>query len=307
MKTAIITGATSGIGFMVCKEMLKAGYSVIGVGHSSEKCAAAKKQLDEEFPGSTIEFLHADLMQQSEVKRIAHDLGAYLDEFHDGRLDVLINNAGCVRSWYSTTEDGYEQQFALNHLAPFLMTYYMLPFLLKGDGRILLTSSGSHKGMKVHWKDIMYKKGYKPLMAYKQSKLCNMLTVYALNERFKEYGINAYGIDPGLVNTDIGLKNTGGIVKFVWSLRKKHGVDPSIPAKTYAFICSQKQAPEGIYYYLCKKKEYSRQVTKKNADRLFELSGKLCGITFDKYVLPVKSPDALGYWHMCNQLQANRR
>ena len=307
MKTVIITGATSGIGFAVCKELLRTGYSVIGVGHSMEKCVAVKKQFDEEFPESKTVFFHADLMQQSEVNRVACELGVYLDENHDGRLDVLINNAGCVRSWYSTSEDGYEQQFALNHLSPFLLTYYMLPFLLKGDGRVLVTSSDSHKGIRVHWKDMMYKKGYRPLMVYKQSKLCNMLTVYALNERLGASGIKAYGIDPGLVNTDIGLKNTGGLVKLVWSLRKKHGTDPSVPAKTYAFICSNKQAPRGMYYYLCKEKEYSRQVTKENAGRLFALSERLCGISFDKYAVPGKSPDTLGYWHICNQLQTNRR
>jgi NAD(P)-dependent dehydrogenase (short-subunit alcohol dehydrogenase family) len=307
MKTVVITGATSGIGLAICRELLKSGYSVIGVGHSKDKCVAVKRQLDEEFPESKTAFFPADLMQQSEVKRIADELGVYIDENHNGRLDALINNAGCVRSWYSTTEDGYEQQFALNHLAPFLLTYYMFPFLQKGDGRILMTSSNSHKGIKVHWKDMMFRKGYKPLLVYKQSKLCNMLFAYALNERFGMSGIKAYGIDPGLVNTDIGLKNTGGLVKLVWSLRKKHGVDPSIPAKTYAFICSKKQAPKGLYYYSSKEREYSRQVTKENADRLFIISEKLCGISFNKYEDIEQSTDILGYWHMCNRMQTSRR
>lgn len=282
MKTVIVTGATSGIGFAVCREMLHLNFCLIGIGHSIEKCSSAKKQLEEEFPGSKIEFFNADLMQQAEVKRIANELSRYLNEQCEGKLYALINNAGCVRSWYSTTEDGYEQQFALNHLASFLLTHYMIPFLKKENGRVLFTSSASHKMMKIHWKDIMYKKRYNPLMVYKQSKLCNMLLAYALNDRFSADGINAYGIDPGLVNTDIGLKQTGGLVRLVWSLRKKKGVTPDIPAKTYAWVCSQPSAPKGLYYYLCKENTYSKQVNRENADRLFRISEQLCGISFGK-------------------------
>ncbi|MPN14109.1 hypothetical protein SDC9_161435 [bioreactor metagenome] len=222
-------------------------------------------------------------MQQSEVRRIAIVLRAYLEERCGGELFGLINNAGCVRSWYSTTEDGYEQQFALNHLAGFQLTHYLLPFLQKANGRILITSSGSHKWMKVHWNDVMFRKGYNPLLAYKQSKLCNMLFAFSLNKRYSASGVKAYGIDPGLVRTDIGFKQTGSLVKFVWSLRAKSGVSPETPAKTYSFICSQENPPPGLYYYLCKEQKYSKQITKENADRLFRLSELLCGITFGRY------------------------
>ncbi|HAN20066.1 MAG: hypothetical protein A2Y15_05225 [Clostridiales bacterium GWF2_36_10] len=283
MKTVIITGATSGIGFAVCKEMLGLDYNVIGVGHSKEKIEAAKMQLQNEFL-KKVTFFQADLMQQSEVKRLAEELSQHLDEHCEGKLYALINNAGCVRSWYSTTEDGYEQQFALNHLAPFLLTHYMLPYLQKDNGRVLITSSNSHKMMRMHWKDIMYKKGYNPLMVYKQTKLCNMLFAYAINDRFSQSGVMAYGIDPGLVNTDIGLKQTGGLVRLIWSLRKKKGVKPEIPAKTYAWVCSQENTPQGLYYYLCIKKKYSKQVNRENADKLFRISEQLCGIKFGGYI-----------------------
>lgn len=282
MKTVIITGATSGIGYAICKEMLSSGFYVIGIGHSEERCAVAKKQLSDHFPNGRIEYFTADLLQQSEVKRLSGELTAYLNEHCNGELAALINNAGCVRSWYSTTEDGYEQQFALNHLASFLLTYYMLPFLQKGNGRILMTSSNSHKMKKMRWKDIMYKKGYNPLMVYKQSKLCNMLFAYALSDRYSSCGVTAYGVDPGLVKTDIGQKQTGGLVKFVWSLRKRSGVPPEVPAKTYLWICEQENVPQGLYYYLCKEKKYSRQVTRENADKLFRLSEQLCGITYGR-------------------------
>jgi NAD(P)-dependent dehydrogenase (short-subunit alcohol dehydrogenase family) len=277
MKTIIVTGASSGIGLAVCQELIEAGYRVIGIGRNRERCAAAKQAL-----GVACCFFTADLMHQAEVKRVAGELSAYLDSNCEGKLYALINNAGCVRSWYATTEDGYEEQFALNHLAGFLLTHYLLKHLQAAQGRVLMTSSRSHNNLKMRWDDLMFKKGYHPLLAYKQSKLCNMLFAYAFNARFADTGVRAFGVDPGLVKTDIGLKDTGGLVSFVWSQRMKGGVDPCIPAKTYAWICDQEKTPTGLYYYRCTEKRYSKEICRENADRLFAISEKLCGIEFGR-------------------------
>jgi NAD(P)-dependent dehydrogenase (short-subunit alcohol dehydrogenase family) len=163
----------------------------------------------------------------------------------------------------------------------FLLTYKLLPALIKAKGCVIMTGSGSHRGIKVHWDDIMLNRRYNPLIAYKQSKLCNLLFAKGLNDRYAKDGIRAYVVDPGLVNTDIGNKGTGGLVNFVWSLRKKHGVSPDVPAKTYAFLCEQKDRQNGLYYYLCKEIYYSKEVTSENANRLFELSERLCGIRYE--------------------------
>lgn len=280
MKTVVITGATSGIGLAVATKLVKKGYFVIGVGHSIENCDKAKKLIKSESPNGKIKFFVADLMQQREVNRLADVLESYISGNCGGELFGLINNAGAVRSWYTTTEEGYEQQFALNHLAGFLLTYRLLPCLKKANGRVIMTGSNSHKGIKMHWNDVMFKKGYNPLTAYKQSKLCNILFAHGINDRLLNGGVHAYTVDPGLVNTDIGNKQTGGLVNYIWSLRKKHGVNPEIPAETYVYLCEKEDAPEGLYYYLCKKQSYSRQVTEKNARRLFDLSEKLCGIKY---------------------------
>jgi NAD(P)-dependent dehydrogenase (short-subunit alcohol dehydrogenase family) len=280
MNTVIITGATSGIGLAVVRVLLKKKYRLIGIGHSEENCINAKADLQKEFPAGDMTFFWGDLMQQREVKRIAECLAVFLEARCEGKLQVLINNAGCVRSWYATTEEGYEQQFALNHLAGFLLAHYMMPYLQNGSGRIIMTGSGSHKHMKVHWQDVMFQKRYHPLLAYKQSKLCNMLLAESLNNRYSQFGVNAYVVDPGLVKTDIGYKQTGGLVSFVWSLRKKQGVLPEIPAETYAFLCEAQPPADGLYYYLCKQAEYNKQVNAENAERLFTLSEKLCNITF---------------------------
>lgn len=278
MKTVVITGATSGIGFQTARLLIRQGYFVMGIGHSEETCSRAEKSLKDEYPDAEIVFFAADLMQQREVLRAAAKIKDCLTARFGGELYALINNAGCVRSWYTTTEEGYEQQFALNHLAGFLLTHELLPFLQKAEGRVIMTSSESHKGIRVRWDDVMLRRGYNPLTAYKQSKLCNVLFARGLNDRYAASGVHAYAVDPGLVNTDIGNKQTGGLVNFIWTLRKRHGVPPSLPAETYAFLCRQPDAPWELYFYLCKPKAYSREVTRENADRLFRLSERLCGI-----------------------------
>lgn len=284
MKTAVITGATSGIGLETAKLLAAQGFFVIGIGRSVEKCREAEKSILSDCPEAKTRFFYADLMHQREVIRVAEEIIGLLSETSGGSLYALINNAGCVRSWYTTTEEGYEQQFALNHLAGFLLTYKLLPMLKNIKGRIIMTGSRSHKGIKIHWDDIMLHKSYNPLIAYKQSKLCNVLFARGLNDRFASYGIRAYVVDPGLVNTDIGNKNTGTLVNLIWTLRKRHGVPPSEPAKNYAFLCQCSQVPEGFYYYRCKESTCSRQVTRENADRLFTLSERLCGISYNDLV-----------------------
>ncbi len=283
MKTVVVTGATSGIGLAVCGELIKNGYSIIGIGHSEENCTAAKEKLLKEYPRGTITFYWGELMQQPEVRVLADKIRTDLSKRSGGELYALILNAGCVRSWYMTTPEGYEHQFALNHLSGFLLAHELLPNLISGGGRILLTSSGSHKWMKMNWSDVMYERRYRPLMAYKQSKLCNMLFAMGFNDRFADQSLCAYGVDPGLVRTDIGNKKTGGIVDFVWKRRKKHGVDPSVPAQIYVDLLKQETRAGGLYYSIKGRMPYSREVTRRNADRLFELSEKLCKIKFGVY------------------------
>lgn len=282
MKTVVITGASSGIGFETTR-ILSRNHTVIGVGHNSVNCERAKELIKSENPEANVTYFVADLIQQSEVNRVADEVASYLESLGNGELYGLINNAGCVRSWYTTSEEGYEQQFSLNHLAGFLLTYRLFPFIARAKGRIIMTGSQSHKGIKIHWDDVMLRKGYNPLTAYKQSKLCNILFAKGLNDRFSKTGIRAYVVDPGLVKTDIGNKNTGGLVSFIWSIRKKHGISPAIPAKTYEFLLNEKTAPAGLYYSQCREKKYSRQVTGENADRLFKLSQELCGISYDRW------------------------
>ena len=286
MKTIVITGATSGIGFETAKLLAAKGFRIIGIGRSEQRCTRAKTAILAAAPEAEVSYFTADLMQQREVNHIAAVLTDYIVSDCGGQLFALINNAGCARGRYMTTEDGYEQQFALNYLSAFLLTYRLLPLIQAANGRVLMTGSQSHKGSRVHWNDVMLSRRYGPLTAYKQSKLCGILFAKGLNDRFEQLGVRAYVVDPGLVRTDIGNKDAGWLVNLVWSLRKLGGVSPGIPAKTYACLCEAQDAPDGLYYYLCRKRAYSRKVTRENADRLFALSERLCGISYEGVRMP---------------------
>ncbi len=276
MKTVVITGATSGIGFETTRAIAAQGMRVIGVGRSPEKCEKAKAALLETMPDANVDYVCGDLSRQSDVHAVADAIIAMLD---GGGLWALINNAGGVRGWYTTTPEGYEMQFALNHLAGFLLTHRLWPQLKADCGRVMMTGSNSHKMMRMHWDDVMYKRHYSCLLAYKQSKLCNMLFAAELNRR--QSSVRAYVVDPGLVNTDIGGKETGGIIGAFWNLRRKSGVEPEVPAQTYAYLCSRQPAPTELYYHDCQPAKYSKRADDaEDAKRLFELSEQLCGIRF---------------------------
>ncbi len=274
-KTVVVTGATSGIGFSVVNTLLDGGYSVIGVGRSEKSSQIALDKIKLTKKDADVVYVSANFSVLKEIQNLADQIQNVLQQHHGSELFALINNAGCIKRYYTTTPEGFEEQFVTNHLSGFLLTQKLLPYIMKAKGRVIMTGSNSHKKMKIRWEDPMFKRKYSPLMAYKQSKLCNMLFAMSLNEKYGDE-INAYVVDPGLVNTEIGNKNTGGLVGLVWNLRKKSGKSPEVCAKTYRYLCDEKQ--EGLYHYMCKSAPYSNQVTSPNAKKLYSLSEKLCGI-----------------------------
>lgn len=280
MKTVVITGATSGIGLETAKKLARKGFRVLGVGRSTGRCETAENAVRAAAPGAETKYFTVDLMQQREVNRLAEELTEYIDRSCGGELFALISNAGAARGCYMTTEDGYEQQFALNVLAGFLLTHRLLPLLRRADGRVIFTSSESHRRMDVRWDDVMLSRRYNPLTAYKQSKLCDLLLAQALNDNFTRWGVRGYAVDPGLVHTDIGNKDAGGLVDLIWKIRKRGGVSPDVPAETFVYLCTQETPPAGLYYRGQTAKTPSRFVTAKSAGRLLALGNTLCGVTF---------------------------
>jgi NAD(P)-dependent dehydrogenase (short-subunit alcohol dehydrogenase family) len=282
-KITMITGATSGIGLAAMKALAGEGHILIGTARSDEKAAAAKAAILAAFPDAEVTYLLADLTTQEEVRSLADQAVETFKSYSHEGLDVLVNNAGSVTSWYTLTEDGYEQQFAVNHLAPFLLTHFLLPYLKRApDGRVLTVSSGSHHNTRMHWRDVMLSRHYGTLKAYKQSKLANVLFTYELNRRLgPDSSVKAYAVDPGLVNTHIGEKGTSGFVSWFWSRRSKRGNSPEIAAETIVYLACRRQIPyhDEWYWKECHPIPSSRYSRKKEpAERLWELSSELCGL-----------------------------
>ena len=208
--------------------------------------------LEEKYPSVPISSITANLMHQCELINAAAEIKNIITNQFDGVLCALINNAGCITSRYMTTAEGFEQQFALNHLAGFMLTHELLTIIRDNDTAVLFTSAMPNKTAQVNWNDLMYRKRYKPLHANKQSKLCNMLTVLSL----RELGLRACCVDPH---------------QHCGSLSREDS------AKIYLELC-ENSFDEMYYSSSMKKYHISNAVNPDNAHRLYDISLKLCGL-----------------------------
>jgi retinol dehydrogenase 12 len=280
-KTLVITGATSGIGLAAAGLLLREGASVIGVGRSAERC----RELEEKLQGQQgcVKFLVADLSLQSEVLQVAGAVRRTLSDWDLPYLDGLINNAATVPFWQTFTPEGFDMQWAVNHLAPFLLTHELLPFLKAApQGRIVTVSSGSHYNTKLNWDDIQLRRHYNPLRAYNQTKLANVLFTVELDRRLrKDTHVRAFAADPGLVNTEIGLKSNSFIARAAWDLRRRGGITPEESARGIVYLASEPSLQDSTDLYW----KHSRPKTPSSyalnleaACQLWKLSAQMCGL-----------------------------
>lgn len=283
-KTYVITGATSGIGLAAAEILASRGANVIGVGRSPERCRAAEKNLRASNPAARVTYLVADLALQSEVRRLAVEIRqrVALRENAAG-LDGLINNAGVFTFWMALTAEGFETQWAVNHLAPFLLTCELLPQLQAAPtARVVTVSSGSHYSTRLRWEDIQLRRRYSGLLAYSQTKLSNVLFTVELNRRLGEgSSVWAFAADPGLVKTDIGLKGNPGLARWVWLRRRAAGISPAQSAQGVVYLAVEPSIHQSaeIYWKHSQPKAPSKHaLDAESAHRLWRISAQMCGI-----------------------------
>src|SRR4028118_1711273 len=165
-KVGLITGATSGIGKATAMGLANMGASVVMVGRDRDRAEAAVADIKERSGNASVDLMLADVSSQGEIRRLA-------EEFREAypRLDVLINNAGVIRSKRITTADGMEETFAVNHLAYFLLTNLLLDVLkASAPSRIVNVASGEQRNGAIDFDDLQGEKGYKAAKAYSQPK-----------------------------------------------------------------------------------------------------------------------------------------
>ena len=279
-KIALVTGATSGIGFAIARELAARGFRVFLHGRTLEKARDAAARI----PFGAVTPLYADLAEQSAVRRLADDLLGRTD-----RLDVLVNNAGVWNSERVLTVDGVETTFAVNHLAYFLLTGLLLP-LLRPNGRVICLASDSHKQVpRMHFADLSLAGRYHGLRSYAQSKLANVLFCYEYDRR-KQDATTIAAVQPGLVQTDIGLKGNTWLHRLAWRVRRqmRGNKSPAEGAATAIFLATvEGNFPSGLYWDDgAPKASYSSSYDGAEAARLWEESEALTGFRYEFPNLP---------------------
>ena len=281
-KIIVVTGVTAGIGLATAGQLLQRGAFVIGVGRSAERCEQTQSCLLSLAPGARAVCLTADLSEQSAVRSVAGQIRQVARQAGSGGIDALVNNAGIFRYWLALTSEGFEMQWAVNHLAPFLLTHELLPLLKASPlSRVVTVSSGSHYHTHLRWDDIQLRRRYNGLLAYKQTKLANVLFTAEFNRRVNTR-VRAFAADPGLVNTDIGAKTDSILSRWIWNIRRKGGISANESAKGIVFLVSEPclQDSQEIYWLHGKPKSPNPYaLDAEMARRLWELSEKMCALT----------------------------
>lgn len=282
-KTYVITGATSGIGLAVAQALALRGASVIGVGRDAARSRQAEVDLAALASGAArIAYLEADLSLQTEVRRLAERIRKALGLWDKRCLDGLINNAATVPFWQVLTREGFDLQWAVNHLAPFLLTIELLPLLQASPmARIVTVSSGSHRGARLDWEDVQLLRRYSPIRAYGRTKLGNILFTAEFNRRFAASpNVRAFAADPGLVNTQIGAKSNSWLARLAWDVRRRGGGPPEKAAEGIVYLATEpsiQNAPEVYWKDGRPKGPDSFALNPQAARQLWELSAQMCG------------------------------
>lgn len=232
-RTFLVTGANTGIGFETARVLARQGGRVLLGCRSEERAGGAIERIRDESPEADVEFLPLDQADLASVRAAAERAAA------EPRLDVLVNNAGIMGAPRTLTVDGFEAQFAVNHLGTFALTGLLLPKIEETEGsRVVVTASLAHRGGRIHWEDIDGAKVYSRQARYQQSKLANLLFMVELDRRLKTRGSGTIAVacHPGLAQTEIGrafplIQMAGPMIRVLFNTQAM-GAWPTLMAAT---------------------------------------------------------------------------
>ncbi|MCR5634215.1 MAG: SDR family oxidoreductase [Lachnospiraceae bacterium] len=270
-KTAIVTGANSGMGMATARALLSMGATVIMLCRDEKRGRRAYKELLKDGNSRTYLIL-CDLGDYDSIRSFVAEVKQRFTQ-----IDILVNNAGFISLDRQYTKEGIERQFGINHLGHFLLTTLLLDIMPSGS-RIVNVASGAHKVGKIHFDDINLEKGFNVIKAYGQSKLANVLFTRELAKRVKDNGITVNCCHPGAVATNIGIDRETGFGKTITSLLKPFFQTPEQGARTAIFLASDPSVRNitGEYFYKCKIAKSSKlSKDMELAKRLYEFSEQL--------------------------------
>jgi NAD(P)-dependent dehydrogenase (short-subunit alcohol dehydrogenase family) len=274
-KTVLVTGATGGIGLATAAGLAGLGARVGIVGRDAARSEAAATQL--RAVGGQVDVFIADVSSQDEVRRLADEaLAAY------PRLDVLVNNVGGYWATRHTTVDGLEHTFAVNHLAPFLLTNLLLDRLrASAPARVVTVSSGAQAMGTLDFGDLQGEQDYSGQRAYNQSKLANVMFTYELARRLAGSGVTANVLHPGVVRTDFGREDSKGWMRLMLPVIRPFMKNPERGAATSIYLASSAEV-EGVTgrYFANGKPTASSKASQDGAAvaRLWDVSAELVGL-----------------------------
>lgn len=201
-KTALVTGANTGIGFHTARVLAERGARVLLGCRDQDKATAAISAIKVAAPEADVLWLPLDLASLQSIASASEQIKA-----SESRLDLLINNAGVMVPPRTLTEDGFELQLGVNHLGHFALTLQLLPLLMaQASARVVNVSSLAHRGAKIDFDDLMAEQNYSRMQRYQMSKLANMLFTLSLNQRLVSLGseVLAVAAHPGGSSTELG-------------------------------------------------------------------------------------------------------
>lgn len=282
-KVCVVTGGNSGIGLHTVIGLARQGARVALVSRSRERGEAALEQARAAAgPDARLDLVVGDLGSLASTRALADDLlGRY------PALHVLVNNAGLWMTTRTETADGLETTFAVNHLAPFLLTNLLLERLIASSpARIVNVSSEGHRRGRLDWDDLQATRGFGKVKAYCDSKLANVLFTRELARRLEGTGVTANVLHPGVVNTNLG-GNATGVIRWVFdAVGPLFFLTPEQGARTSLHVATS-PALDGVSgrYFKASREVSPSRTARVDADaaRLWAVSEALAG-------LPVGSP-----------------
>lgn len=205
-KFCLVTGASSGIGLATAWQLARRGATVIMTARDFDRGKEARDKVIAKSGTDNVHLLMTDFDSLDQVRALAEDYRTHFPVLH-----VLINNAGIIPPRRQVSEDGYELQFAVNHLAPFLLTNLLLPLLkTSAPARIINVASMVHSWGEIDFYDLQSEKGYDASGVYANTKLANMLFTLELAKRLDSSQVTANSLHPGVISTKLYRRYMGG-------------------------------------------------------------------------------------------------